>query len=136
MHRVDPWFQEQPPSPELLPPSFPSLTLRAAPPQQLLHPSFNRGPNQQGYRECQIPSDPEKLRSQWSNIARKFSSVFTERGNLIQKASGMRQSVFAQPFMGRNSPFIVSISGAAIHLGNAKIHLEAALICCTQLFEQ
>lgn len=41
--------------------------------------------------------------------------------------------VFAQAFVGRNSAFIIGTNAAAIHLGNAKIHLEAALICCIQL---
>lgn len=61
--------------------------------------------------------------------------MFREIGNL-KGTWPMTKCVFAQAFMGRNSAFIIGTSAAAIHLGNAKIHLEAALICCIQLFEQ
>lgn len=40
-----------------------------------------------------MPSDPEKLRTQWSNIARKCCSVFAEIVILRKKGPASRQCV-------------------------------------------
>lgn len=40
-----------------------------------------------------MPSDPEKLRTQWSNIARKFCYVFTEIVILRKNGPVSRQRV-------------------------------------------
>lgn len=127
LHWVGLWFQEDLPSPELLPVSS-GCSSSAATAPHTTRPTLTWGQTNRGAEDA-------KFHLTHRNQAHKeiFICIYRKREPNTKGTWPKTKCVLAQGSMRRNSSFIISISAAAIHLGNARIHLEAALICCTQL---
>lgn len=132
LHWVGSWFQEHPPKPWAAA-SFPRLLLL-----QLLHPTPQcLGAKPTGVQRILNSTWPTETEPTAGKHGEEiFVSIYRNKKLKTKGTWPKTKLMFAQDSAGRNSPFILSISAAAIHLGNAKIHLEAALTSCTQLFEQ